>query len=149
LEVVSEPEFALLDVVYDNGQQIREQLSSNRVAGAGTVLGLGARLFRYDSFGRLTGVYADFMETETPIAEYRYNELGQRIMWRYDQDASGTVAATERFFYMYDDRWRMVGAFWDSGATPQEFFVYHAAGNAGRGGVCHLHHFRGAARHGA
>jgi len=55
-------------------------------------------------------------------------------MWRYDEDASGTVASTERFFYMYDDRWRMVGAFWDSGATPQEFFVYHAAGNAGRGG---------------
>ena len=72
------------------------------------------------------------------IAEYRYNGLGQRIMWRYDQNANGTVASTERFFYMYDDRWRMVGAFWDSGSTPQESFVYHAAGNAGRGSSSYI-----------
>ena len=34
---------------------------------------------------------------------------------------------------MYDDRWQMVGAFWDSNPTPKESFVYHAAGNAGLG----------------
>jgi RHS repeat-associated protein len=59
-------------------------------------------------------------------------------MWRYDQNANGTVASTERFFYMYDDRWRIVGAFWDSGSTPQESFVYHAAGNAGRGSSSYI-----------
>jgi hypothetical protein len=48
------------------------------------------------------------------------------------------LPSTERFFYMYDDRWRMVGAFWDSGATPQESFVYHAAGNAGRGSSSYI-----------
>ena len=85
----------------------------------------------------MTAVHSDSGKTVL-IAEYRYNGLGQRIMWRYDQNANGTVASTERFFYMYDDRWRMVGAFWDSGSTPQESFVYHAAGNAGRGASSYI-----------
>jgi len=95
------------------------------------------RFFTYDPFGRMTAVHSDSGKTVL-IAEYRYNGLGQRIMWRYDQNANGTVASTERFFYMYDDRWRMVGAFWDSGSTPQESFVYHAAGNAGRGSSSYI-----------
>ncbi len=70
----------------------------------------------------------------TPIAEYHYNGLGQRIIWRYDANANGTVASTKRYYYMYDGRWRMVGVFRDADSTPMESFVYHAAGNAGRGG---------------
>ncbi len=69
------------------------------------------------------------------IAECRYNELGQRITWRYDQIANETAASAELFFRMYDDRWRMAGTFWDRGSTRQESFVYHAAGNAGRGSL--------------
>jgi RHS repeat-associated protein len=86
----------------------------------------------------LTGVCADFTETETPTAEYRYNGLGQRIMWRYDANASGTVASTKRYHYMYDDRWRVVVVFRDADSTPKESFVYHAAGNAGQGSSSYI-----------
>jgi len=132
---------------YDaNGHQTAEEIAKVLTAGAGTTY--ERRFFTYDPFGRMTAVHSNSAKTVL-IAEYRYNGLGQRIMWRYDANANGTVASAERYYYMYDDRWRVVGVFWDSGATPQEFFVYNAAGNAGRGGGCHLHHFRGAARHGA
>ena len=65
----------------DNGQQIREQLSSKRVTGLGTVQTLGARLFRYDAFGRLTGVYADYMEEETPISIIHSSLAGVFLYW--------------------------------------------------------------------
>jgi RHS repeat-associated protein len=87
---------------------------------------------------RLTGVYADYTEEETPIAEYRYNGLGQRIMWRYDANANETVASTERYYYMYDDRWRVMGVFRDEDAAPKESYVSHAAGNAGRGSSSYI-----------
>jgi RHS repeat-associated protein len=121
---------------YDaNGHQTAEEIAKVLTAGAGTTY--ERRFFTYDPFGRMTAVHSDSGKTVL-IAEYRYNGLGQRIMWRYDQNANGTVASTERFFYMYDDRWRMVGAFLDSGSTPQESFVYHAAGNAGRGSSSYI-----------
>jgi RHS repeat-associated protein len=59
-------------------------------------------------------------------------------MWRYDANANGTVASTERYHYMYDDRWRVVGVFRDADSTPKESFVYHAAGNAGRGSSSYI-----------
>ena len=31
----------------------------------------------------------------------------------------------------------MVGVFWDNDSTPQESFVYHVAGSAGRGSMSH------------
>ena len=121
---------------YDaNGNQISEEVAKVLTAGAGTTY--ERRFFTYDPFGRMTAVHSDSGKTVL-IAEYRYNGLGQRIMWRYDADASGTVGSTERYYYMYDDRWRMVGAFWDSGATPRESFVYHAAGNGGRGSSSYI-----------
>ncbi len=59
--------------------------------------------------------------------------LGQRIiMWRYDANIDKTVGSTERYHFMYDDRWRVVGVFRDADSTPKESFVYHAAGNAGQ-----------------
>jgi hypothetical protein len=88
-----------------NGRRIRE-LELQRVTGLGTVQTLGVRLFRYDAFGRLTGVYADFMESKTPIAEYHYNRLGQRMTRRYEANANVTVAVAERYHFMYHDRWR-------------------------------------------
>jgi hypothetical protein len=35
-------------------------------------------------------------------------------MRRYEANANGTVAMAERYYSMYDDRWRLVGVFRDS-----------------------------------
>ncbi len=124
------------DWTYDynpNGQQIRETLDFKRGGGSTVTL----RKFRYDPFGRLTAVFSDESETNL-IAEYRYNGLGQRIMWRYDANFDKTVGSTERYHFMYDDRWRVVGVFRDADSTPKESFVYHAAGNAGRGSSSYI-----------
>jgi YD repeat-containing protein len=88
------------------------------------------RHFTYDAFNRLISVHSDAAKT-TLISEYRYNGLGQRTRWRHDANGDKSVGSTERYHYMYDDRWRVVGVFRDADSTPKESFVYHAAGNAG------------------
>ncbi len=50
----------------------------------------------------MTAVHSDSAKTVL-IAEYRYNGLGRRIMWRYDADAGGNVGSTGRH-YFGDDR---------------------------------------------
>jgi RHS repeat-associated protein len=69
---------------------------------------------------------------------YRYNGLGYRIQWQYDENINFTLSSSERFYFLYDDRWRIVATFRDSDASAKESFVYHAAGVAGRGGSSYI-----------
>jgi RHS repeat-associated protein len=91
------------------------------------------------------------------IAEYIYDGLGQRIGWHYDVNASGSGpdASDPWFWFLHDDRWRIVATYRVSGgsgsgaasfqhssattdANPKERFVFHAAGLDGSGGSSYL-----------
>jgi len=69
---------------------------------------------------------------------YRYNGLGHRIMWQYDDDGDQTLESQETFHFMYDERWRIVGTFRNADTDAKESFVYHAAGKAGRGDASYI-----------
>jgi RHS repeat-associated protein len=69
---------------------------------------------------------------------YRYNGLGYRIQWQYDENINFTLSSSERFYFLYDDRWRIVATFRDTDSSAKESFVYHAAGVAGRGGSSYI-----------
>jgi RHS repeat-associated protein len=69
---------------------------------------------------------------------YRYNGLGYRIQWQYDENIDFTLSSSERFYFLYDDRWRIVATFRDTDSSAKESFVYHAAGVAGRGGSSYI-----------
>ncbi|MBX3410573.1 MAG: hypothetical protein KF859_11890 [Phycisphaeraceae bacterium] len=113
-----------------------ESLTSYR----GMAMGAGGRTFEYDAFGRLVRVRAVFypFEGEDRLTQYRYNGLGFRIMWQYDADLNAELDNSDRYYFMYDDRWRIVGAFRNQDASPKESFVYHAAGLGGRGGSSYI-----------
>jgi len=72
------------------------------------------------------------------VPTYRYNGLGQRIMWQYDDDGDQTLESQETFHFMYDERWRIVGIFRNTDTDAKESFVYHAAGKAGFGNASYI-----------
>lgn len=84
----------------------------------------------YDAFGRMVEVKN---QSNTTLAKYRYNGLGYRIMWQYDANSNGSLATSERYYFAYDERWRMLATFRDQDSNPKERFVYHAAGMGGFG----------------
>ncbi len=94
----------------------------------------------YDAFGRLKKVQTNlsgFSPADHTV--YRYNGLGFRIMWQHDADLSfTTLNDSERYYFMYDERWRIIGTFRDQDTSPKESFVYHGAGKAGRGGASYI-----------
>ena len=112
-------------------------------------------LMTYDAFGRLVKVRDRRTSGMPVVADYRYNGLGHRIGWHYDTAGSsssepdGTLDSSDPWFhFVYDDRWRMVATYrsskW-SGETgysldplPKEQFVYHAAGEDGRGNSSYI-----------
>jgi len=53
-------------------------------------------------------------------------------------NADGQLEPSERFYFMYDERWRIVATFRDQDANAKESFVYHASGLAGRGGSSYI-----------
>lgn len=92
----------------------------------------------YDGFGRLKKVQTDISGSPWDHAVYRYNGLGYRIQWQYDETIDFTLTSSERFYFLYDDRWRIVATFRDTDSSAKESFVYHTAGVAGRGGSSYI-----------
>jgi len=119
------------------GNLVGESVTKVR-AGSGNQL--ASRQFVYDAFGRLVKVVNPMLSEggEDRIAQYKYNGLGFRTMAQYDEDVDGVFEASERVYFAYDERWRMIASFRNQDANPKEAFVYHAAGKAGRGGASYI-----------
>jgi len=77
-------------------------------------------------------------QSNTTLAKYRYNGLGYRIMWQYDANSNGSLTTSERYYFAYDERWRMLATYRDQDSNPKERFVYHAAGMGGFGGSSYI-----------
>lgn len=103
----------------------------------------------YDAFGRLVQV-KDRTGSNYVIAEYRYDGLGQRVAQhsRADGVFNRSVNSDDPWeFFVYDDSWRLVAAYKNTGSTPysisstaslMERYVPHAAGLDGRGGSSYI-----------
>ncbi|MGD9789023.1 MAG: hypothetical protein AB7Q00_07955 [Phycisphaerales bacterium] len=85
----------------------------------------------YDAFGRLMEVKN---QSNTTIEKFRYNGLGFRIMWQYDANTNSSLDNSDRYYFCYDERWRVVETYRDQDSSPKERFVYNAAGQGGFGG---------------
>src|SRR5436309_481435 len=73
------------------------------------------------------------------VEEYSYNGLGYRTRWNYDAGNTGEVTpGAWNFHFAYDERWRNVAVYVESGTSPKEEFVYHAAGADGQGGSSYI-----------
>lgn len=92
-------------------------IQTTNIFTSGTQTSTSGRTFVYDAIGRLTQVTDPNVEpgSENRIAQYKYNGLGFRIMTQTDADGDETFEDGERTSFMYDDRWRRVGSFVDSG----------------------------------
>ncbi|MBX3382415.1 MAG: hypothetical protein KF864_02795 [Phycisphaeraceae bacterium] len=92
----------------------------------------------HDAFGRLTAVKTRGGSPAT-VSEYRYNGLGHRIGWRSDTNFDSTVDGSDPWYwFVYDDRWRVVATYRGSDAHPKERFIHHNAGPAGFGGSSYI-----------
>ena len=89
----------------------------------------------YDAFGRMVEAKN---QSNTSLTKYRYNGLGHRTLWQYDANSSGTLTDTDRYYFCYDERWRIVATFRDQDSNPKERFVYHTAGTGGYGGLSYI-----------
>ena len=103
------------------------QLTQDDTAGGATK----GYIYHYDAWDRLVSVKNTSNAT---VEEFRYNGLGHRIGWLYDENASGTISGADDWFYFqYNERWQQVGM-WRAGDTdPTEVFVYLGAGADGYG----------------
>ncbi|MBX3410944.1 MAG: hypothetical protein KF859_13800 [Phycisphaeraceae bacterium] len=91
-----------------------------------------------DAFGRLTAVKTRGGSPVT-VSEYRYNGLGHRIGWRSDTNFDSTVDGSDPWYwFVYDDRWRVVATYRGSDAHPKERFIHHNAGVGGFGGGSYI-----------
>ena len=73
------------------------------------------------------------------VSEYRYNGLGHRIGWRSDTNFDSTVDGSDPWYwFVYDDRWRVVATYRGSDAHPKERFIHHNAGVGGFGGSSYI-----------
>ena len=92
--------------------------------------------YEYDAFYRLRKVKN---QSDTLVAEYRYNGKGRRIAEHADTDDDGDVDVNDEWHhYLFDERWRSVAMFVDSDSDPTEEFVYHNAGGGGLGGGSYI-----------
>lgn len=126
------------DYTYDAvGNLTGESVSINA---GGSPTGLQQREFVYDVFGRMIAVKGGLPDEEglPYIARYRYNGLGFRIMWQYDADADSTLEDGERYYFLYDERWRSLATYRNQDTNPKEQFVYHNAGTAGHGDASYI-----------
>ncbi|MEM9167064.1 MAG: hypothetical protein AAGB48_08560, partial [Planctomycetota bacterium] len=98
-------------------------------------------VYKYDVFGRLTQISLASGSGPADIrAEFSYNGLHQRTVWREDRDGVAGLDDVE-YHHVYDDRWRTIAIYRKdlSGTpsrdiTPKEVTVYHAPGLDGRDG---------------
>ncbi len=110
-------------------------ISENEADDQGEAVLLNQRGFVYDAFGRrvpVTGMPID--GDPTYIEKHRSNGLGFRNMWQYEGDVDGTLEDAERYYFMLDERWRVIGTLRDQDAHPKEALVHHAAGQSAFGG---------------
>ncbi len=99
--------------------------------------------YEYDVWGRLRKVKRT--DNQALVAEYRYNGLGYRISWKYDNDDSmgggpdGSVDGSDKTYYFaHDERWRVVAVYRGTDSDPKERYLYHAAGLRGQGGSSYI-----------
>lgn len=126
------------DYTYDAvGNLAAEDVTINA---GGSPTALQQREYVYDVFGRLVGVKGGIPdENGLPyVAQYRYNGLGFRIMWQYDADTDGTLEDSDRYYFLYDERWRSLATYRDDDEDPKERFTYHNAGTAGLGHASYI-----------
>ena len=91
----------------------------------------------YDAFGRLRKI-TDTSD-QSLIAEYEYNGLGHRVCTHQDTDLDGdTDSADLKYYFAYDERWRIVATFRGTDSSPKEQFVHHNAGASGHGGRSYI-----------
>ena len=73
--------------------------------------------------------------TQALVTEYRYNGLGHRIGWHYDENVDLTVDGSDPWFYFaYNESWQQVATYRAADTSPKEQFVNHNAGLGGYGG---------------
>ncbi|MCC6969279.1 MAG: hypothetical protein IT434_03580, partial [Phycisphaerales bacterium] len=86
----------------------------------------------YDPLGRLRKILKT--SNQALVAEYYYDGLGQMVMRHEDTDADlDADASDKKYWLMQDERWRWVGTFRESDASPKEEYVHHQAGLDGDG----------------
>ncbi len=93
----------------------------------------------WDPFGRLRRINTRGPGQSLLVAEYKYNGHGFRISAHEDTDSSGGVTYQDKWFhYAYDEQWRIVGVYRENDTSPKEQYLYHAAGEDGRGASSYL-----------
>jgi RHS repeat-associated protein len=91
----------------------------------------------YDPFGRLRKILD--RSNDALVQEYWYNGLGYRIATKYDSDGDDDVDGTDPTWrFIYDTQWRIIQMYRNDDANPRERFVYHAAGQNGRGTASYI-----------
>lgn len=91
----------------------------------------------YDPLGRLRKILKT--SNQALVAEYYYDGLGQMVMRHEDTDADlDADGSDKKYWLVQDERWRWVGTFRESDASPKEEFVHHQAGLDGRGGSSYI-----------
>jgi RHS repeat-associated protein len=106
----------------------------------GSVTAVSGRAFVYDAFGRLRKVERRpvIVGQDPTIIEYRYNGFGFRTMWKYDATPGGGLTNDERYYFLYDEKWRTAATYRNSDVSAKERFVHHAAGRAGTGSSSYI-----------
>jgi YD repeat-containing protein len=93
--------------------------------------------YEWDAFGRLRKV--SNTSDQSLVAEYKYNGLGYRMAAHEDTDVDGDVDSNDLWYYdAFDERCRDVARVRSSDTSPKEEFIYHSAGNDGRGGSSYI-----------
>jgi RHS repeat-associated protein len=92
--------------------------------------------YEYDAFYRLRKVRD---QSDTLVAEYRYNGLGHMIGVHEDTDDDGDADGSDVWFYpAYDEAWREVARYRESDSSPKEQFVNACAGPDGYGRASYI-----------
>jgi len=87
--------------------------------------------YEYDAFYRLRKVRN---QSDTLLAEYRYNGLGHMIGVHEDVEPDNDLDGSDQWYYpAYDEAWREVARYRESDASPKEQFVNATAGLDGYG----------------
>ena len=90
----------------------------------------------YDAWGRLRFVNN---QSQVPVSEYRYNGLNWRISVSHDTDSDDDIDDDDIIWYfVHDERWRIVAVYREADANPKEQFNYHAAGQNGIGTASYI-----------
>jgi YD repeat-containing protein len=88
--------------------------------------------YEYDAWHRLRKIKD--RGTSAVLSEHQYYGNGFRAGERYDANDDAVIDGTDPWYWFgYDERWRIVGTFIGSDASPKERFLHHTAGAGGYG----------------